>query len=484
MAEDSLKGKTAKGIAWSAVDRFSAQGIQFVFNILIARILLPEDYGAVAMLNIFIAIANTFIDSGFTRALIRKKDRTQVDYSTVFFFNIAVSTLFCMILWLAAPLIASFYDIPILTKITRVFSLTLIINSFGAIQGTHLTIELNFRKKAIISIATISAVGSIGLFLASKGFGVWTLVGQCIVSSVVSVSLLWCLSGWRPSLAFSWTSLKEMFGFGSKLLVSSLIDALYNNIYTIVIGKVYNPSSLGVYNRAESFASFPSSNFYGIINSVSFPVLCSIQDQRERLRSSFRQFIRLSAYLVFPMMVGLAVVCDPFINTILNENWQESVPLLRILCFALVLYPFDALNLSFPNILGRSDWYLKVLIINKVVDVLVLVVTIPMGLTALCWGRVVGYGICFFVNTYYTNKLIDYGPLRQLKDMLPIILQSAAMGGLVFLVTRPIQSNPVKLLVGIAVGAVFYLLVSILTKSEEYHYIKDLIMSRLGNGRS
>lgn len=476
-----LKDKTVKGVAWSAVERFSAQGIQFVFNILIARILLPEDYGVVAMLNIFLAVSQTFIDSGFANALIRKQDRTEEDFCTVFWFNVGISVVFCLLLWIAAPAIASFYKTPLLTKITRILSLTLVIGAFGAVQGTRLSIRLDFKTRAVISIITITVMGIVGLWMARHGYGVWALVVQNIAGSITRTVFLWLFVKWKPKLIFSKKSFKDMFGFGSKLLVSNLIDALYNNIYTIVIAKVYEPKTLGVYNRAESFASFPSSNFYGIINSVSYPALCSIQNETERLRVSFSKFIRLSAYIVFPMMIGLAIVADPFIRVILTDKWQESIPLLQILCIVLMLYPLDALNISFPNILGRSDLYMKVLIINKIIDIVVLVATIPIGITALCWGRVAAYVVCFFINTYYTGKLVGYGAFAQLKDIFKTIISAAVMGVVVVLATRHIGNDLLKLCVGVASGALFYWLTSVVFKIEEYSWLLE-IAKKKGNG--
>lgn len=475
MPEESLKKKTVRGIAWSAVERFSAQGIQFVFNILIARILMPEDYGVVAMLNIFIAVANTFIDSGFGMALIRKTNRTETDYNTVFIFNVIVSLFFWGLFWLLAPTIADFYNIDLLKKVTRILSFTLIIGAFGVIPSAKLSICLDFKRKAYISIITIFVVGAVGLYMALKGFGVWALVAQNVVGGFVRTVLLCYFVKWRPRLQFSLNSFKELFGFGSKLLVSSLLDAIYNNVYTIVIGKVYSPKSLGVYNRSESFASFPSSNIYGIINSVSFPVLCSIQDDKDRLFDAYRKFVRLSAYIVFPLMLGLVVVSDSFIRVVLTDKWQDSIPLLRILCFALILYPLDAMNLNFPTVMGKSDKFLRVMVINKILDVIVLVVTIPIGLTAVCWGRVFMYVVCFFINTYYPKKLIGYGAFEQLGDLKWTIIHSVLMGVIVYLSIRIFSSYLIKLIVGILVGALYYWGASKLFKLDEYRYLVELV---------
>lgn len=478
---DSLKEKTVNGIAWSAVERFSTQGLMFVFNILIARILLPEDYGVVAMLNIFFAVAQTFIDSGFGSALIRKQDRTEDDFNTVFYFNIAVSVFFCAVLWIAAPWIAAFYKIPLLIKITRIISLTLVINSFGAVQWTHLSINLDFRTRAVISISRCVVIGVIGLVMAMKDYGVWALVAQNIVGSVVSTFLVCVLVRWIPKLVFSWESFKEMFSFGSKLLATGLIDTIWGNLYTLVIGKAFSPASLGVYNRAESFATFPSANIYGMIQGVIYPSLCKVQDETERLRSAYRQFVKLSSYVVFPMMFGLAAVADPFIRLVLTDTWAEAIPLLRILCFVLVLYPLNAMNITFPNIKGHSEMYLKAALINKVFDVIVLAICIPFGLKVMCYCRLLSSLAALYVNTRGSDSLMDYGMWKQIKDVFHVLIHSTVMFLLVSGVVYLLPGNALKLGVGIAVGVTYYLLASYVFRLEEFEMALSLVWARRKN---
>lgn len=477
---DNLKEKTINGVVWSAIDRFSSQGIQFIFNILIARVLLPDDYGVVAMLSIFMAVAQAFIDSGFGNALIRKPDKREEDFDTVFYFNLGVSIFFCVLLWLTAPLIARFYGIPLLTKVTRVISLTLVINALGAVQLTRLAIALNFRKKAIISIITITVIGIVGLWMALKGFGVWALVTQGIVGSSVKTILLWLTSNWHPRLRFSKRSFKEMFSFGSKLLATGLIDTVWGNLYNIVIGKCFSPAALGTYNRAESFATFPSSNIYGLVQGVLYPSLCKIQDDTERLRNGYRQFVKLTSFVVFPMMFGLAAVADPFIRVILTDTWRDSIPLLQLLCLSLVLYPLSAINITFPNILGHSELYLRNVIINKLIDVVVLVITVPMGLTAMCVGKIISSSVNLVINTIYTKRLLGYGFATQLKDLSIIIISSAVMGLAVYTLVNLIPGmNLVRLCAGIIAGVVLYIISARLFMKEEFNFVYDLIIGKL-----
>lgn len=470
-----LKDKTVKGVAWSAVERFSAQGIQFVFNILIARILLPEDYGVVAMLNIFLAVSQTFIDSGFSNALIRKQDRTDDDYSTVFYFNIVVSIFFCLLLWLCAPAIAAFYKIPLLTKITRIISLTLVINALGTIQNTKLSIDINFKSKAIITIFTVAIVGAVGLWMAYKEYGVWALVTQSIVGSSLRTALLWIFVKWRPALRFSWKSFKEMFSFGSKLLASSLIDTIYNNIYTLVIGKFYSPASLGEYNKAESFAAFPSSSMTSMISSVTYPVLSKMQDDPERLRSSYKRFLNTSAFILFPMMVGLAAVADPFVRIVLTDKWAGMIIYLQILCFALMWWPIHAINLNILQVKGRSDLFLKLEIIKKIMGISVLAITIPMGLVAMCYGRIVTSLISLWLNTRYSKDLIDYGFADQMKNYLRIFALCLVMGAVALTAVKLLPTLWSQLGVAVFAGAFVYVAGAQLFRFPEMKEVCDIL---------
>ncbi|MCQ2137427.1 MAG: lipopolysaccharide biosynthesis protein [Bacteroidales bacterium] len=470
-----LKDKTVKGVAWSAVERFSSQGIQFVFNILIARILLPEDYGVVAMLNIFLAVSQTFIDSGFATALIRKQNRSEADYSTVFWFNVGVSTFFCALLWLTAPAIAAFYKIPLLTKVTRILSLTLVINAFRAVHQTHLCIEMDFKKRAVVTIICVITTGIVGLIMAAAGHGVWALVIQSIAGSILRTILIWIVVRWRPRIIFSKDSFREMFGFGSKLLGSSLLDTLYNNIYTLVIGKAFSPSALGNYNRAESFAAFPSSSATSLLQTVTYPALSSIQNDEERLRSAYKRLLNLSAFVVFPMMVGMAAVADPLIRLLLTDKWEACIIYLQIICFALMLYPIHAINLNILLVKGRSDYFLKLEIIKKIVGIAILCITLPMGLVAMCVGRIISSWICVYINTYYNERLISYGFRKQFKDMIPILILTFTMGAAVWLLVSIIPNIWAQLIVGILAGVVIYGAGSYIFKFPELQELINLI---------
>lgn len=470
-----LKDKTVKGVIWSSIDRFTTQGISFVFSMLIARMLLPSDYGVIAMLGIFMAVSQCFIDSGFGAALIRKKDRTETDFCTVFYFNIVVACLFYGLLWLASPYIARFYDMPLLESVTKVWGLNLIVNAFGGIQNAQLSIAIDFKSRAKISVITTLFTGLVGLWFAYHGHGVWALVYQGVASAILRCFLLWCIVRWVPKLIFSWKSFKELFSFGSKLLASSLLDTVYNNIYTLVIGKFFAASSLGVYSRANQLAQFPSSNITGVLQNVTFPVLSTIQDEETRLASAYRRFLQLSAFIVFPLMLGLSAVADPFIRLTLTDKWAGSIYLLQIICFSLMWYPIHAINLNLLQVKGRSDYFLKLEIYKKIMGISVLCVTIPLGLVAMCYGRVFGSVVSLFFNTYYTKKLIGYGFVDQMKDLTHILIHALVMYTLVWLVVQWLPGLWLQLIAGTLVGMAYYLIGAYLMKFDELNELLLLL---------
>lgn len=471
----TLKEKTVKGVIWSSIDRFTTQGISFVFSMLIARMLLPSDYGVIAMLGIFMAVSQCFIDSGFGAALIRKKDRTETDFCTVFYFNIVVSCLFYGLLWLASPYIAQFYDMPLLENVTKVWGLNLIVGALSGIQNAQLSIAIDFKSRAKISVITTLFTGAIGLWLAYSGYGVWALVYQGLSSAVLRCILLWCIVRWMPRLIFSWQSFKELFSFGSKLLASSLIDTVYSNIYTLVIGKFYSASSLGVYSRANQLAQFPSSNITGVLQSVTFPVLSTIQDEEDRLANAYRRFLRLSAFVVFPLMLGLSAVADPFIRLVLTDKWEGSIYLLQIICFALMWYPIHSINLNLLQVKGRSDYFLKLEVYKKILGVAILCVTIPLGLVAMCYGRIFSSVVCLGLNTYYTKKIIGYGFLAQMRDLTHILVHALVMFALVWLVVQCMPNLWLQLIVGILVGMAYYLIGAYLMKFDELNELFNIL---------
>lgn len=472
---DSLKHKTKIGTIWSSIERFSVQGVAFVVMIIMARILTPDDYGLVGMLTVFIAISQALIDSGFSQALIRKQDRHEIDNSTVFYFNIIVGALLYLILFFSAPLIARFYEEPLLIPLTRVISLSIIINSFAVVQRALLTVEIDFKTQAKASLSAAIVSGIVGISMAYTGWGVWAIVWYQIINLLVNVLLLWYFSKWHPSLQYSWQSFKGLFGFGSKLAISGIIDTLYNNIYLIVIGKVFKASDLGYYTRAQQFAAFPSSNLTGIIQRVTFPVLCTIQNDDDRLRSVYRRFLRLSAFIIFPLMTGLAVLAKPVVLLLLKEQWAFAATLLSIICFQMMWYPIHAINLNLLQVKGRSDLFLKLEIWKKCIGVFIMCVTIPFGLVAMCVGGIITSIISLIINTHYTGKLIQVGFLLQIRDLTPSLLYSLSMGIVIIAAVYFVPSILLKLIIGLLIGTTYYLSITKITHSQDLSELRELI---------
>lgn len=475
---ESLKQATTKGLFWSSVERFSNQGVQFVFSIILARLLSPSDYGIIAMVTIFFAVAQSFVDSGFSNALVRKTDRVEEDLSTCFYFNIGVGIIAYIVLFLIAPLVANFYNQPILSPIIRITGLGVILNSLCVVQQALFTIKIDFKSQAKITLSATVISGIVGILLAYQGYGIWALVWQGVASSIVRMGLLWLMSKWRPRTGFSKSSFNYLFGYGSKLLASGLLDTIYNNIYPIVIGKFYNPAQLGNYSRALGWAQLPSANITSILQRVTFPVLSAIQDDSLRLQNSYRRLLKLSAFIVFPLMMGLAAIASPLIRVILTAKWDGCVLYLQILCFALMLYPIHAINLNLLQVKGRSDIFLRLEIIKKIIGVVILIITIPLGITAMCLGMVFSSIICLIVNTYYTSRFIDVGLLTQLKDLRIILINSLVMGGGIYILTSFIDIEGLKLVMGIVIGFLLYFIGSFYFSKAELQEVISLIKKK------
>lgn len=474
---DTLKQKATKGVLWSALERFSVQGVQFILMIFMARLLTPNDYGLIGMLSIFLAVAQSLIDSGFSQALIRKQNRTEVDNSTVFYFNIVASIILYLILFIIAPIVANFYDKPELCTIMRVLCLTIIINSFSVVQNAILIAKIDFKSLAKISLTTVVISGIIALVLAYYDYGVWALVSHSLISTTLNCALLWILSKWRPLKSYSWKSFKELFSFGSKLLASGLIDTVYRNIYPLVIGKVFSATELGYFTRAQHFSEFPSSNVTGILQRVTYPILCNIQNDDNRLRDAYRRFLKLSAFVVFPLMTGLAAVSHPFIELIIGSKWLFSAVLLQIICFNMMWYPIHAINLNLLQVKGRSDLFLRLEIIKKAIGIIILIITVPLGIKAMCYGGIISSILCLFVNTYYTGKIIKVGFMTQICDLFPTLVLSISMFLLTLYIITFIPDTLFQLLIGISVGIISYIGGSYIFKFSELNEVL-LILKR------
>jgi O-antigen/teichoic acid export membrane protein len=478
---NSLKKHTINGLLWSIIERFSIQVVQFVLGIILARLLLPSDYGLIGMLAVFMSISQALIDSGFSQALIQKKNADEKDYNTVFYFNIASSVCVYLILFLLSEPIALFYEEPLLENLIKILGLNIIFSSFSIVQLAILTKELNFKTQSKASLTSVIISGVIAVYFAYTGWGVWALVIQVLLKSSVNTLLLFVFTKWKPILLFSKKSFHSLFSFGSKLLFSGLLNAVFNNIYLIIIGKYYTIKELGYYTRANQFQQLPSETLTVILQRVTFPVLSSIQDENEKLSSYYKKFIKLAAFINFPLMTILIVVAEPLIELLLTDKWIEAAPLLQMLCFVGVLYPIHAINLNLLKVKGRSDLFLKLEIYKKILIIISIILTIPFGIKFLIIGQIVCSFISLYLNTYYTKKLIDYGFFTQLKDLFIYFIISIIMGVVMYASMIYIPSNGLKLMVASIVGVLLYFLLGFLLKLNEIEEIKKIVLLKIKN---
>lgn len=476
---ENLKNKTVKGVGWSFMDNISNQGITFLVGIVLARLLTPEEYGLIGIITIFIAVFNSIVDSGFSNALIRKNDTTDKDYNTVFITNMVFSAVLFVAMFFSAPFIAKFFNQPQLEPLTKVMSSIVIINAFAIIQRTILVKNIDFKTQTKISVISSVTSGVIGIGMAVCDMGVWSLVGQQISRQLLNTLFLWIFSKWRPKLQFSWNSFRELFGFGWKLLVSALIDTVWREIYQVVIGKFYSAASLGQYTRAHQFSSIFSSNISGVIQRVSYPVLSAIQDDKERLKQAYRRVIKITMLVTFVLMLGLAAVAKPMILVLIGPNWMEAANFLPILCLSMMMYPLHSLNLNMLQVQGRSDLFLKLEIIKKIVAVGPLLLGIFVGIYWMLIGSVFTGLIAYYLNSYYSGKLLKYTFWQQIKDVLPSFGIAAIMAMAIYPITIAPFSPFVQLVLQLVAGATITIVLCELTKLEEYIELKGIALSMI-----
>lgn len=472
---DSLKKKTFVGVFWSSLERFSIQGINFLVTLVLARILTPKDFGLIGMLAVFIAIGQSLIDSGFSLALIRKQDRTDTDNSTVFYFNIITSFFVYYILYLIAPLVSEFFHEPHLTDLMRVLCIVVIINSFSVIQRVIYTATVNFKIQA--KATTIAAVlsGIIGVFMAFKGAGVWSLVSQQLASAFFNTVLLWYYSRWRPILVFSWKSFKELYLFGFNLMIVGIVETLYQNSYQIFIGRFFSAADLGHFTQAKHIATLPSSNISSIIGRVTYPIMSSIQDDNNRLSIVYRQLARVIAFGVFPLMCGLAALAFPIIEVLIGSQWHFAAVLMVPLSFSMMFYPIHAINMNVLQIKGKSKLYLKSEMIKKVISIAFLVGTIPFGIIIMCYGRIVSSILTLLVNMFYTSKQVNISLFTLIKDLIPVLFLSLCMSMIVWIIVGKLGNVYIQLIVGLLIGGFLYVGGAYIFKIEEFNYIYVLL---------
>ncbi|WP_196894152.1 lipopolysaccharide biosynthesis protein [Aureivirga marina] len=474
---NDLKQKAVKGVSWSFIDNIANSGITFLVGLILANILTPAEFGILGMITVFIAVSNSIVDSGFSNALIRKVDAKNIDYNTTFIFNFILGVILYILLFLFSPAISRFFGEPILVPITRAMGLILIINSFGIVQRTLLIKEVDFKTQTKISLIASCVSGVIGIVMAYKNFGVWSLVGQQLSRQFLTSLFLWIFNKWRPTFEFSMKSFKELFGFGSKLLISGVIDTIYRYIYYIVIGRFYSAGQLGQYTQADKFNTIFSSNLTNIVQRVSYPVLCKIQDNDERLKATYQKVIKFTMLITFACMLGLVAVAKPLIIFLVGEKWLVAVGYLQIICFGGMLYPLHSINLNILQVKGRSDLFLKLEIIKKIIAIAPIVVGILYGIKFMLWGGVLISFFSYFLNTYYSSTLIKYNVWEQIKDIIPSFLVSIFVAITMWSITLFNYSNWVILLLQIITGGGLAILIYEILKLPEYLEIKNIALS-------
>lgn len=454
----SLRKKAVHGVFWSAIERLGPKGMQFIVAVVLARLLTPTEFGLIGMIMVFIALGKVFLNSGFGAALIQKQDATETHYSSVFYANILLSLAAAAALGLAAPWIARFYAQPALIAPTRVLGLNFIFAAFGLIQTTLLTKRMDFKTQAKVRLMAVGGSGVVGISMALLGAGIWSLVFQSLSNTLFDSLLLWGFSRWRPRRVFDLGALRELFGFGSRMLASGVIDVIFRNIYNIVIGKLFLPADLGYYTRANSLQQIPAQTLGNVLSRVTFPLFSEIQDEPDRIRNGVRKALRTVALVNFPLMIGLMVTARPLIITLIGEKWLPAVPYLQLLAVVGLFYPLSAINLNVLLARGRSDLFFRLEIIKKTLIVIALGISWRWGIESIIWGQIITAGIAYYLNAHYNQSLISYAFLTQLRDLAPYLGAAGVIGLLVYPLNWLTLPAPALLLLQGLIGASVYLL--------------------------
>lgn len=456
MAEQSLKQKTIGALLWNLLDRLGQQVLLFIVGILVANILSVEDYGLIGMLAIFSAIANIVLESGFGSALIRKQDATETDYNSVFYFNTCISAVLYLTLYLAAPFIANYFEQPLLTPLSRVVFLSLPFNSLSLIQTTLLNKKVQFKTLAKVNLISLLISACSQLAMAFSGMGVWTLAWQPVILAFSRSVLLWMLNQWRPKLLFSLKSIRVLFGFASNLLLGSIINAIFTNIYSVAIGKLYPPQQLGYYTQGNKFSLMVISSIYSSLQTATYPIFSSIQDDRERSIRAYRKTIRFTAFLTFPLMIGLVSIASPFISIILKAEWASCIPFFQLACLAGIFTILGTINQNFVKAYGRSDVIFKLEIIRTLLIIVCLLATLRESALTMILFQTIAQVVIYLISIIYIGRIVGYRWTHQLRDILPYAALSVAMWALLLLPDYFIRANYLLLPVKTVIGAAFY----------------------------
>lgn len=473
--EESIKHKTKVGAYWQFSNQFLNYGMQFIIGIVMARLLSPQDYGIAALPAVFFAISAIFIDGGFGTAMVRKEELTDQDLSTAFYYSTLVGFFFYVILFIAAPWIAVFFDVPILSSLIRVSAISFLFAGFKTPQTILLNRRLDFKTPTIVTVISTLVMGVVGISAAYMGFGVWALVISNVVSGFLSLLLLWLFVRWIPKSGWSRESFNYLWGFGNKMIATLLIDKMYLNLAPFLIGKFYNPVQLGLFNRSQSYAQLPVQQIVNLLHNVSYPVLSKMQDDTEMLGKSYRRMLRLSAFIMFPIMILMAILAKPLILILITDKWIDCVPYLQLTCVAMMWYPLHSMNLALLLVKGRSDLFLKLEIVKTAIGLTIMALTLPFGIIVFLIGTIINSLVCLIVNTYYTGKMINVDFFRQMRDIMPSLLLTASMAVITHFLVISNNNLYLQLFLGAILGSTYYALVSYILKFPEWEDVKFML---------
>lgn len=479
---EGLRKKAVSGVFWTFLQLFGKQGLGFFVSIALARILMPEDFGLIGMLSVFMSIGQSLVDSGLTQSIIREKHPTQQDYSTVFFVNLAGSVVMYVLMYVSAPYIAGFYKQDVLTDIVRIYCLSFIVNAFSAVQFTRLTKGMDFKTQMIITIPSFIIAATFGLYFAYTGNGVWSLVYMHLIQSLASTIQVWIRSKWTPSFIFDKERFMYHFRFGYRLTISGLLNTIFSNIYIIIIGRFFSAAQVGFYNRASTLKSLPVTNISSALNKVTYPLFAEIQDDNVRLKRAYKQIMQMVLFIIAPILLFLAALGEPFFRLVFTEKWLPAVPYFQVMCCYGIFYPIHAYNLNIVKVKGRPDLFLRLEIIKKIITTVTLVISVPHGIIAMLWGAFFSSVMSLFVNSYYSGRFISYPFSEQLKDIFMILALAAFSAGTIWGVDQFLASHMIhdilRLLIGSTVGLIGYLGGAYLLKVDSLSQVKKIILKR------
>lgn len=476
---DSLKNKTVKGVGWSTIENVVQTGVTFVVSIVLARLLSPDDYGLIGIITIFTSVCTSLINAGFSTALIRKKDATDDDYCTAFICNLGISLVLYALIFVCAPLIADFFGRKELVALTRISSLGMIIGALAIVQQTRLTKRIDFKSQTKITVVASIVSGVVGIVMAILGFGVWSLVTQQLTSHILRTLLLWVVNKWIPRLIFSNENFTDLFGFGWKMMVSSVLDTVWKELYQVVVGKFYSPATLGQYTRSGQFSKLFSQNLTSVIQRVTYPVLSHIQEDKERMVAAYRKIIKSTMFVTAISMFFLGAISEPLLYCLIGPKWHEAAIYLPLICISGSTYPLHAINLNMLQVQGRSDLFLGLEVIKKIIALGPLAIGALVGIMPMLYANILTSIIAYFLNSHYSGKLLGYSSWMQIKDIAPSFTVATIIAFLVFVLKYLPISYWLVLPIQFVVGTLFFIIICWITKNEEYKEISAIVLSYL-----